>query len=96
MTEAIGTETRIALRVDPQQKELIERGAAARGLTVTDYVKTLAIRDAQKVLTERTFFTLDPEAFAAFAAILDRPPQPKTLLVRQIQKARNSNWKRKS
>ena len=87
---------RIAFRVDSEQKDLIERGAEARGLTVTDYVKTLAIKDAEQALVERTFFTVSAEAYDQFVAILDRPVQPNPLLGKQVQKSKASRWKLKS
>jgi len=96
MAQSLGTEQRIAFRVDPEQKDLIERGAEARGLTVTDYVKTLAIKDAEAALIERTFFTVSPEVYDAFTAILDRPAQPSPLLVQQVRKAKAGKWKLKT
>lgn len=90
MTQVVRTEQRIAFRVDSEQKDLIERGAEARGLTVTDYVKTLAIKDAEQALVERTFFTVSAEAYDQFAAILDRPVQPNPLLGKQVRKSKGA------
>ena len=92
MAQALGTEQRIAFRVDSDQKDLIERGARARGLTVTDYVKTLAIKDAELALIERSFFTVGREVYDQFAAILERPAQPQPLLAEQIRKQKKSGW----
>lgn len=89
-------EPRIAMRVDMRQKALIERGAAARGLSVTDFVLTLALREAETALAERTLFTLDEKTYNHFAAILDRPAQQKPEVKRLLEKNRNGKWRLES
>jgi uncharacterized protein (DUF1778 family) len=93
MAQTSGNEPRIAMRVDPDQKALIERGAQARGLSVTDFMLTLALREAEIALTERTFFVLDDETYDHFLAILDRPAQEKPELRRLVEKNKRSKWK---
>ncbi len=93
MAQTSGNEPRIAMRVDPAQKALIERGARARGLSVTDFMLTLALREAEIALTERTFFVLDDETYDHFLAILDRPAQEKPELRRLVEKNKRSRWK---
>ncbi|MDR3440933.1 DUF1778 domain-containing protein [Telmatospirillum sp.] len=93
MAQTSGNESRIAMRVDPDQKALIERGAQARGLSVTDFMLTLALREAEIALTERTFFVLDDETYDHFLVILDRPAQEKPELGRLVEKNKRSKWK---
>ena len=92
MAQTPGNEPRIAMRVNPEQKALIERGAEARGLSVTDFMLTLALREAEAALAERTLFTLDEETYQRWLAILDRPARSKPELSRLFEKNRRSKW----
>lgn len=85
-------EPRISMRVAPDQKTLIERGAKARGLSVTDFMLTLALREAEVALAERSLFILDERAYAHFCAILDRPAQEKPEIRRLIEKNKSGKW----
>lgn len=66
---------RLDLRVDPDQKRLLEDAAAATNRTVTAFVLQSASIAAQDVLADRTSFSLPADAWEAFAAALDRPPR---------------------
>lgn len=92
MAHTQSNEPRIAMRVDAAQKALIERGAAARGLSVTDFMLTLALREAEIALAERALFTLDDETYGHFLAILDRPAQDKLELRRLAERNRGRRW----
>lgn len=92
MAQTQSNEPRIAMRVDAAQKALIERGAAARGLSVTDFMLTLALREAEVALAERTLFTLDDATYDHVLAILDRPAQDKPELRRLIESNRGRRW----
>ena len=96
MAQTQGTEQRIAMRVEPEQKALIERGARARGLSVTDFMLTLALREAEIALTERTLFGLDEETYNHFLAVLERPAQEKPELRRLVENNRGRKWKMKA
>ena len=86
-------EPRISMRVAAEQKTLIERGAEARGLSVTDFMLTLALREAEIALAERSLFVLDESAYAHFCAILDRPAQSRPEILRLIEKNKSGKWK---
>lgn len=86
-------ETRLSLRVSPDQKALIERGADARGLSVTHFVLTVAAREAEQAIAEKTFFALDDETYNHFAAILERPGRVIPAVAERAAKARSSKWK---
>lgn len=92
MAQSSGGEPRIAMRVDPDQKALIERGAKARGLSVTDFMLTLALREAEIALTERSLFILDEAKYQHFQAVLERPAQEKPEISRMIEKNRKRKW----
>ncbi|MEI8395372.1 MAG: DUF1778 domain-containing protein [Rhodospirillaceae bacterium] len=85
-------ETRITMRVAPNDKALIERAAEARSLSVTDYMITIARADAERTLVERCVFTLDDDAFRRFNEILDRPVQDKPRLKAMLERNKRSKW----
>ncbi len=75
MPSKASCEYRIAMRVTPQQKAIIELGAKAKGESVTNFVLSRALQEAETILAERTLFMLDAQGFDQFSAILDRPVQ---------------------
>lgn len=93
MAHTSGTEPRIAMRVNPDQKTLIEQAAKVRGLSVTDFMLTLALREAEIALAERTLFALNEADYNHFMAIMDRPAQEKPELRRLINKNKSTKWK---
>ncbi|HIJ61581.1 MAG TPA: DUF1778 domain-containing protein [Rhodospirillaceae bacterium] len=86
-------EQRISMRVDAEQKALIERGAKARGLSITDFMLTLALREAESALAERSLFSLDDDSYNHFLAVLDRPGREKPEVRRLVEKNLGGNWK---
>lgn len=85
-------ETRITMRVAPNDKALIERAAEARSLSVTDYMISIARADAERTLVERCVFTLDDESFRRFNEILDRPVQDNPRLKAMLERNKCSKW----
>lgn len=85
-------ETRITMRVAPNDKALIERAAEARSLSVTDYMISIARADAERTLIERCVFVLDDDSFRRFNEILDRPVQDNKALSDLIERNRRSHW----
>ncbi|WP_435108784.1 DUF1778 domain-containing protein [Nocardiopsis synnemataformans] len=72
MTTAMKAE-RIHLRVDDQQKALLEAASTVSGDTVSAFVLSAATEAAANVLADRRVFTLDEQEWAAFDAALERP-----------------------
>lgn len=66
----------INIRASRKQRDLIDRAAQALGKSRSDFMLEAASRQAEDVLLERTFFSLDPDAFERFTALLDNPPPP--------------------
>lgn len=64
---------RIHLRVDDQQKALLEAASTASGTTVSAFVLGAATEAAANVLADRRVFTLDEQDWAAFESALGRP-----------------------
>ncbi len=82
----------VNLRVKDDRLALIDRGAAIRGVTRTEFVLGASETAALEALNERPIIALDDEAYDAFLAALDAPDKPNARL--REQAARRPLWKR--
>jgi len=62
------------LRVSSTERSLIDRAAAALGITRTDFILSAARQAAEEALLDRALLSVSPEAYEAFLARLDAPP----------------------
>ena len=64
------------LRIAPKKKRLLQQAAkAANASTLTEYVVSSALRQAEHDLLERRTFTMTGRDWDAFNARLDQPPR---------------------
>jgi uncharacterized protein (DUF1778 family) len=64
----------IHLRIAPKKKRLLQQAAkAANASTLTEYVISSALRQAEQDLLERRTFTMTGKNWATFNALLDSP-----------------------
>lgn len=73
------------LRIKPAERSLIDQAAQSLGKNRTDFILDAARRAAEEALLDRTVVSVTPEAYAAFLARLDAPPQPNERLRRTMQ-----------
>ena len=73
------------LRIKPEERNLIDRAAKARGKNRTDFVLDAARSAAEEALLDQTIIVASPEAYAAFLARLDMPAQPNERLRKTMQ-----------
>jgi uncharacterized protein (DUF1778 family) len=74
MATALATkECRLNLRATKAQREVIERGAAAHGQKMSDFVLSSACEKAEQILAEQRHFDVAPAQWDAFVAALDKP-----------------------
>ena len=73
---------RFNLRATRRQEEMILAGAAARGVSVTDFIVESACLHAEQTLADRREFVASPAQWKAFVAALDRPARTKSALTR--------------
>lgn len=64
---------RLHLRVDAEQKALLEAASQATGASVSTFVLKAATDAAADVLADRRVFLLDEDAWRVFDGALDRP-----------------------
>ncbi|MBW4623946.1 MAG: DUF1778 domain-containing protein [Brasilonema octagenarum HA4186-MV1] len=65
----------INIRAHQEQRDLIDRAAAALGKNRSDFMLETACREAETVLLDRRLFVLDEATFQQFMEQLDTPPR---------------------
>lgn len=85
-------EERLQIRVDPADKALLERAAAATHLNVSAFVVQAAASRAEEILAERNSIRLSPQAAAAFSEALERPAEVNDRLARALRRKRKFSW----
>ena len=83
---------RLQIRVDPADKALLERAAAAAHLNVSAFVVQAAAAKAEEMLAERPTIRLSPEAAAAFTKALEQPADVNERLARALRRKRKFAW----
>jgi uncharacterized protein (DUF1778 family) len=78
-------EERIDLRVSATAKALLQRAAAARQKSVSEFVLDSAQTAAAEALADRREFLLDKKQWAAFLAALDASPKKKPRLEKLVK-----------
>lgn len=73
------------LRIKPEVRGLIDRAAKARGKNRTDFILDAARAAAEETLLDRALVMISPDAYAEFAARLDRAPAPNARLQKTLQ-----------
>jgi len=85
-------EDRLQIRVDPVDKALLERAAAASHLNVSAFVVQAAAAKAEEVLAERSSVRLSREAAITFSEALERPAEVNDRLARALRRKRKFSW----
>lgn len=72
-TERSQRDSRLNIRTSAHQQQIIRSAAAALDKSVTDFVLDSATTNAERVLADRRWFILAPDAWEEFEALLDAP-----------------------
>lgn len=83
---------RLQIRVEPSEKDVLERAAAAAHLNVSAFVLQAAALRAEEVLAERQSIRLTPQAAAAFTEALERPAGVNQRLADALRRPRRFAW----
>jgi uncharacterized protein (DUF1778 family) len=62
-------------RVEPETDRLVRQAAATSQRTLTDFVIDAAVLEAERLLADRTQFTLGQQQWERFVELLDRSPR---------------------
>ncbi|MEO5974054.1 MAG: DUF1778 domain-containing protein [Ilumatobacteraceae bacterium] len=80
---------RIEARIEPNRIERIRFASELVEESMSSFVVQAAIERAERVISERTFTTVDDEYFDKLIADLDKPAKP----IQVLQKAARKNAK---
>jgi uncharacterized protein (DUF1778 family) len=73
---------RFSFRIGSQVKQSIERAAALRGQTLTDFAVATLSREADEILRAHQVLVLSNADRDAFLDALENPPKPNTKALR--------------
>lgn len=73
------------LRATEQQRQLIDRAAEVLGKSRSEFMLESAVRAAEDVMLDQTYFVLSDEAFDEFLAMLEEPVPPTDELRRLMR-----------
>jgi uncharacterized protein (DUF1778 family) len=76
------TNDRINFRLDRAKKRVIERAAAIKGVSLTNFAVMTLFREASEVVKNEQSLVLSDRDRDAFLAALDNPPRPSPRLLR--------------
>jgi len=76
-SNAVRKDERIDLRLSRSAKIMLQRAAAVRHKTVTEFVLDSGLASAAETLADRRQFLLDDNQWQAFMSALDGPEMPK-------------------
>lgn len=73
------------MRIKPEDRSLFDWAAKAQGKTRTDFILEAARRAAEETMLDRSLVQVSAEAYKAFQARLDAPPEPNARLKKTMQ-----------
>ncbi len=75
----------INIRAKARQRDLIDQAADRLGRSRSDFMLDAACREAENVLLDQAFFTVDEGTFAKFQVLLDHALPPTDKLCRLLK-----------
>lgn len=75
----------INIRAKARQRDLIDQAAERLGRSRSDFMLEAACREAEDVLLDQAFFSVDADTFAKFQTLLDHPLPPTDKLRRLLK-----------
>ena len=82
---------RLQLRLDAQSKRILQRAANHRRKSLTQFVLSTALEEAEKIVREETVVTLSEPDWTIFYEALTNPPAPNAALRKAYRRYRKSN-----
>lgn len=61
------------LRVETSEDALVKAASEASDTSYSDFIRTAAVAEAQRILADRDRFTLPPARWEEFTQLLERP-----------------------
>jgi uncharacterized protein (DUF1778 family) len=82
---------RLQLRLDARSKRILQRAANYRRKSLTQFVLSTALEEAEKVVREETVVTLTEPDWNIFYEALTNPPAPNAALRKAYRRYRKSH-----
>lgn len=79
---------RLDIRIAPEDRARFDLAAEAAGKSLSDFIVESGREHADRVLADRTVFSLDAASWDAFVTELDRPPRENAKLDRLMSSRR--------
>lgn len=73
-------EERLQVRLDTRAKNLLQRAADYEHKSVSQFVLSTALENAERIVNAHEVVTLSPRDWNVFFAALDKPPAPNAKL----------------
>jgi uncharacterized protein (DUF1778 family) len=80
--------SRLNLRVNPADDALLRQASELAGESISEFLVESGRERAERLLADRTRFTIDAKQWRAFSAALDRPAQVKPSVRDLIRRSR--------
>jgi uncharacterized protein (DUF1778 family) len=78
---AVGDNSRMSLRIPPEEKAILLRAAALRSTDLTDFVRQHSVNAARAVIGESERLALSARDSRRVMALLENPPKPNARLL---------------
>lgn len=92
MPRAIGAKhDRLQVRLDARSKRVLQRAASYRHKTVSQFVLSTALEEAERVIRENVTVTLSSPDWKLFYDALTNPPAPSAALRKAFSRYRKAN-----
>ena len=82
---AVEDNSRMSLRIPPEEKAILLRAAALRSTDLTDFVRQHSVNAARAVIQEAERITLSERDSLRVLALLENPPKPNAKLLAAAQ-----------
>lgn len=76
MASTSTTNAILSVRVNPDERALLEEAAEQAHTSLSDFIRRKALEAAEAAVLQRTNVSIPAEDWAAFEAWLDRPAEP--------------------
>jgi len=77
------------VRISAQDDDLLAEAASLAGVPVSEFLLDRALSDAAELVEAHRTIQLTDDAYQAFLAALDAPPEPPERLATQVRRARH-------
>jgi uncharacterized protein (DUF1778 family) len=75
----------INIRAKARQRDLIDQAATLQGRSRSEFILDASCREAEDVLLDQVFFTVDGDTFEKFQALAEKPLEPTDKLRRLLK-----------